>query len=219
MHSSIIVTKPAPDISLITLYEAKVSLKLDATSTAEDESLKFMILRASDEVGVLCSRVFAKESVIETFREIVNPISRLYLSRYPVKPADIVSIEIDEDALDPIDYDIDPETGKLTLPGGTWAEDIVVTYSGGYEVPQEVPPALRQAVILLTREAYYTTQRGDASVRSISHKESRIIYFDPATQMKAAAAAGGGGGGGAAGGTAAQKAAQSLLQRYTRLTA
>jgi hypothetical protein len=76
-------------------------------------------------------------------------------------------------------------------------------------------------VILLTREAYYTTQRGDASVRSISHKESRIIYFDPATQMKAAAAAGGGGGGGggAAGGTAAQKAAQSLLQRYTRLTA
>jgi hypothetical protein len=215
MHSSIIVTKPAPDISLITLYEAKIALNIPTSDTSSDEALKFFILRSSDEAQVLCSRFFARESVIETFREVVNPITRLYLSRYPVKPEDIVSIEVDGAPL--TGYDIDPETGKLSLwDGTTWAESIVATYTGGYEVPQGVPPSLRQAVILLTREAYYSTAHGDSSVRSITHKESRIMYFDPAAMVKAMSS---GGGSGPSGGTAAQKAAQSLLQRYTRLTA
>src|SRR5580765_6549879 len=95
MHSSITVLKPAPDIALVTLYEAKVALKIPTSSTADDELLRLMILRASDEVQTLCSRVFPKETVIETFREIENPITRLYLSRWPVQPTDIESIEVD----------------------------------------------------------------------------------------------------------------------------
>jgi hypothetical protein len=212
MHSSIVVTKPALDIKLISLYEAKVSLGLPTASTLEDELLTFIINRSSDEVQTLCSRVFPKEQVIETFREINNPITQLPLSRYPVKPDDIVSIAIDND---PIEYDIDSESGILTLYGGNfWAESVVATYAGGYEVPQEVPPALRQATLLIAKETYYQTQRGDASIRQIAHKESRIIYFDPATMIKAMNSGSSG-----QGGSAAQNAAKNLLQRYTRLTA
>jgi len=211
MHSSIIVTKPAPDTALVTLYEAKVALNIPPSDTSHDEALRFMILRSSDEVQTLCSRVFPKESVIETFREIVNPITRLYLSRYPVQVDDIESIEVDGA---PAEFDIDPETGKLSLFSGTfWAESVIATYTGGYEIPQGVPPALKNAVLLFTRDAYYSAQRGDSSVRSITHKESRIMYFDP--NAKSGAAAGGGGGSG----SPAQRAAKDLLLRYTRLTA
>jgi hypothetical protein len=90
---------------------------------------------------------------------------------------------------------------------------VVATYAGGYAIPQEVPPALRQATLLFAKDYYQTTQRGDQSIRQIAHKESRIIYFDPATMMKAMNSGGGGGG------SAAQNAARNLLQRYTRLTA
>jgi hypothetical protein len=211
MHSSIVVTKPAPDPALITLYEAKVALQIPTSSTDMDELLRFIIIRASDEVQTLCSRVFPKEEVIETFREIGNPITRLPLSRYPVKVDDIVSIAIDGS---PAEFDVDSASGILTLYGGNfWSESVVATYAGGYAIPQEVPPALRQATLLFAKDYYQTTQRGDQSIRQITHKESRIIYFDPATMMKAMNS------GGSGGGSAAQNAARNLLQRYTRLTA
>ena len=207
MHSSIQVVKPAPDIGLVTLYEAKVSLRIPPSDTVNDEALRFMILRASDEVQTLCSRFFPKESVIETFREIDNPITRLYLSRYPVKPDDIVSIEADGM---PLPYDVDSESGKLTLSGGeAWAQSVVVEYTGGYAIPLEVPPALKQAVLLFTRDAYYASLRGDSTVRQIAHKESRISYFDPSKMT----------GTSGSGGSPAQNAATALLQRFTRLTA
>jgi len=212
MHSSIVVTKPAPDPALVTLYEAKVALKIPTESTDSDEMLRFIILRSSDEVQTLCSRVFPKEEVIETFREIVNPITRLPLSRYPVKPEDIFSIVVDGTE---IEYDVDVNSGILTLyNGGFWAETVVATYAGGYEIPHEVPPALKQATLMMAKEAYYSTQRGDSSIRQITHKESRIVYFDPSTMIKAMNSGSSGGGG-----SAAQNAAKSLLQRYTRLTA
>jgi hypothetical protein len=211
MHSSVVVTKPAPDKSLITLYEAKVALKIAPSSTDSDELLKFIILRSSDEVQTLCSRVFPKEAVIETFREIEQPITRLYLSRYPVQLDDIESIAVDGNVSE---FDIDPESGKLSLFGGAqWPESVVATYAGGYAIPQEVPPAIKQAVLLFTRDSYYSSQRGDASVRQISHKESRISYFDPSKMGGSSSSSSGGGG------SPAENAARNLLQRYTRLTA
>jgi len=211
MHSSIIVTKPAPDPALVTVYEAKVALGIPPSNVTDDEALRLMILRASDEVQTLCSRVFPKEEVIETFREIGNPITRLFLSRWPVYPVDIISIAGDGAALN-LDYDVDSASGVLTLyNGGLWMQSVVVTYAGGYAIPQEVPGALKNAVLLFTKDAYHATQRGDSSIRQISHKESRISYFD--TSKDSGSSSGG------SGGSAAQRAAKDLLQRYTRLVA
>jgi hypothetical protein len=61
---------------------------------------------------------------------------------------------------------------------------------------------------MLAREAYYSTLRGDASVRMVAHKESRIIYFDPNVLAKS--------GGGGSHGTPAQRAASDLLTHFTR---
>jgi hypothetical protein len=207
MHSSILVVKPAPDPALVTLYEAKVALGISTSSTTDDEALRLMILRASDEVQTLCSRVFPKEQVIETFREIDNPITKLYLSRWPVKHSEIVSIEAEGF---PLEYDVDGASGKLSLCGSSlWAQSVIIEYSGGYAIPHEVPGALKNAVLLFTKEAYHAAQRGDSSIRQISHKESRISYFDTSKESS----------GSSSSGSAAQRSAKDLLQRYTRLIA
>jgi hypothetical protein len=94
------------------------------------------------------------------------------------------------------------------LPSGNYVEQPIVNYSGGYHLPDEAPPALKQAAIMLMREAYYASVRGDATVRMIGHKESRIIYFDPNLLARST--------GGSGHGTPAQRAAADILSSFTR---
>jgi hypothetical protein len=106
---------------------------------------------------------------------------------------------------------LDSWWGKLTSPGAAFTEQTVIDYSGGFNLPTESPPALKQAAIMLIREAYYASVRGDATVRMIGHKESRIIYFDPNVLARASA--------GGSGGTPAQRAVNDLLTSFTRYEA
>jgi hypothetical protein len=207
MDSTVVVTTPAVSIDLITLDELKRALNL--TTTTNDAMLTDLITRISAAVAAYCNnRVFGYETVVETFTEIPPETRRLFLARYPVKVSgDITSISNGNAVLTyPDGILLDSLWGKLTLPNdGAFVEQTVINYSGGYNLPDEAPPALKQAAIMLIREAYYATIRGDATVRMIAHKESRIIYFDPNVLMK-----------GASGGSPAQRAAADLLTHFTR---
>ena len=58
--------------------------------------------------------------------------------------------------IDPAAYEIETASGKLTLLGslgGTAGDPIVVTYTGGYELPDEAPPALKAALQLMVQAA------------------------------------------------------------------
>src|SRR4029077_4848924 len=171
MQSNIVVVEPAVSIDLIGLDEFKRALGI--TGTTQDEMLGELITRVSAEIAAYCNnRVFGFETVIETFTEIPPDTRRLFLARYPVDVEDgIASIENDGDTLDQAGLLIDALWAKLTLPNGdTFVEQTVIEYSGGYNLPDEAPPALRQAATMLMREAYYAGQRGDATVRMIGHK-------------------------------------------------
>jgi hypothetical protein len=62
----------------------------------------------------------------------------------------------------------------------TWAEPITITYSGGYVLPDDCPPALKQVTELMIREGQALAQRMlNSGIRSISHRESRVQFFDP----------------------------------------
>jgi hypothetical protein len=211
MQTIIEVLKPATDLSLITLFEAKNALNLSssptylANSDTYDDLLDFIIKRASDEVARYCNRVFAQETVTETFIGM-SETTKLFLERYPVK--EIISVTSDGAEL--AECKLDKLTGKLICLSGTFADPTVITYTGGYELPFESPPALRQAAVLAAREAYYAALRGDATVRMIGHKESRVIYFDPNAALKAVS------GGSSGGGSAATRSMKALLERFTR---
>jgi hypothetical protein len=211
MQSTIVVVTPAASIDLITIDELKRALNL--TSTTQDAMLTDLITRVSAEVAAYCNnRVFGFETVVETFTEISSDTRRLFLARYPI-PQDNTGITAINNGDAVLTYPdgilLDSLWGKLTLPrGGAFIEQTVIEYSGGYNLPDEAPPALKQAVVMLAREAYYSTLRGDATVRMVAHKESRIIYFDPNVLAKSGA--------GGSHGTPAQRAAADLLTHFTR---
>ena len=43
--------------------------------------------------------------------------------------------------------------GKLQFFDATWSEPIRVTYTGGYDLPEDAPPALKQALALIVNSA------------------------------------------------------------------
>jgi len=207
MQSTLVVIKESEDDSLITLYEARLGLNMFITSESLDDQIEMLIGWTSDEIALSCNRSFGKETVEEIFREIVSGSKRLYLSKYPNIVVESVfenGVEIFED----IDFEINQDGGWLTRLGTTWSEPSVVNYTGGYNLPKEAPGSLKQAAVLLTRESYYAAARGDASIKLVVHKESRVGFFDPR------ASATGGGGSGAA--TPARRAINDLLQGYIR---
>lgn len=208
MQTIIQVVTAATETILATLYEAKVALRI--TGETNDELVELSLRQSSEEIALACCRVLAKETVVETFREIPNAPTTLYLSHYPIQ--EITNVTNDGNTVAESGYAVDAKAGKITILENAWGSTAAVSYTGGYDCPFDVPPPLRKAAILYTREAYFAAVRGDASVRMISHKEARIIYFDPNMALRAMAV----GGAGAGGATPTQRAARALLSHFTR---
>jgi len=212
MQITMRVIEEAPDHSLVTLYDAKTALKIAQSDATRDDMIQLFIKWASGEIETYCNRIFAREKVSETFREINwRSDKRIFLSHYPVEQSDIDSVTTDGGT--DIQYDLDSRSGTLYAVNGPWAEPVTVTYIGGYEVPVKAPLAVQQSCLLLTREAYIQAQRGlvTGGVRLISHKESRVAYFDPNALL-------GGAGAGTLGmiGSATQRAVFDLLRHFMR---
>jgi hypothetical protein len=214
MISSTRIIKPAEDISLISRMEAKIALGIAADDTTQDEKLDFMILRASGEISAYCNnRVFARETVVDTYSgNLISP--RLWLSHFPVLGPEITNVSINGTPLLQTDYELDSRSGMLSLASGSyWGAPTAVEYTGGYDLPNHAHPALRQACLILVRDAYNTSLLGAAGagggqIRMLAHKESRIMYH-PTSGSGAAA------GGGAGGTLAANRAVSDLLVHFT----
>lgn len=208
MQSSLVVETPAQYISLVSLAEAKLGLNLaKSTDKTLDAQIQMLVEWSSDEIAAMCNRVFAKEKVTETF-DVAESNARIFLSRWPVIADDLESVTEDGIALTiDVDFLLDTVNGVLTRVGGVWASSVIAVYSGGYVLPDGSPRALRQATLLMTREAYNAAIRGDSTIRMVAHKESRVMYFDP--NAKGAAGA-------SVSGSPSRRAIGDLLKHYMR---
>ena len=213
------VIDPALTQDLISLADAKLMLGIDTADTTQDAQLQLLISQNSASIATLCDRVFGREKVRETWR-CVGPVccpdgaARIYLLHYPAALADIESVETPEGTIiDPADWDLDSRSGKLTVFGG-YSEQIVVTYTGGYVLPDEAPLDLQQLAGLMVR-SFRTEAAKEATVgsgvRLLAHKESRVMYYSPRDMASASSVSGSGGG------TAADKALERVLQHYKRI--
>lgn len=205
MQSSLTVITPAKSVSLVSLYEAKLALNITSSSELIDDQLEMLIEWSSAEIAAMCNRTFARETVTETFHYADSYHNRLFLSRWPV--TEITAVDEDGTALISSDYTLDSSSGLIRRSDDVWGTPLSVTYTGGYDLPNESPMALRQAALLMTREGYFAMSRGDASIRMISHKESRVIYFDP--NAKSASV-------GSSSGSPARRAIGELLKHFMR---
>jgi hypothetical protein len=172
------ILTPATSFDLLTLAELKLMLGIASTDTSEDAILQQYITSYSDIISRMCNRVFGYEEVQETVR-CLQP-NRYYVSHWPILEIDIDSVETPSGS--PIDssmYEIEQESGKIEFTGGNQSEPILVHYSGGYNLPTNAPPALKAACVMCIREARTWAMRQAVSgIRSIAHKESRVMYFD-----------------------------------------
>jgi len=202
----------SPTQDLMTVEELKVKLGIPAGNIAGDEALAALITTYSDVIATLCNRVFGRERMQETWRGL-DSSNRVFLSHYPIKvETDVESVYCPRGStvINPVGYEIELKSGKVELYQSQM-EPIVITYTGGYKLPEEAPPALKECLAIMVRDARASEQLASvAGVRSLSHKESRVVYFDPnATASR--------GGGSATGGMGLTGTINALLMHYVRL--
>ena len=207
------VITPADSYDLATLIEIKTMVGISLTDTSEDAMLAMWITQYSDMIATMCNRVFGYETVIETWRADTKPFDtdngRVFLTRYPVVATDIQSVTGPDGTDLSGGYELESASGKLQFFNTCWSEPIRISYSGGYNLPEEAPPALKQALGMLVQLARVWQSRGmTAGVRSISHRESRVQYFDIFSEMSKM--------GGPGPMSAAYSMINSLLYKYTR---
>src|SRR5215469_6241254 len=148
-------TSAGPD--LVSLADLKLALGI--TDTSEDAELQAAITFQSQIIAEYCDRRFGLAQAQETFTfdrgENVRTREALTLSLYPVTGVTDVSIS----GASTTDYTFDPISGRLWLPYmyqywqsgfflyGYGPNPIVVTYSGGYDLPEQAPARLQRAII------------------------------------------------------------------------
>jgi len=171
---TVVDSSSAESFDLTTLAIAKAELGI--TSTSEDDLIEARITRSSKLIADFCNRVFALQSVVETFhipfggmRPCEQPLP---LARYPVVNLETVEAEGSEVASS--DYEFDADTGLLWRANGrNWCGKVVVTYSGGYDLPSDSPAALERACLELIRDM--RLQR-DSSIREVEYEGRRVVF-------------------------------------------
>jgi hypothetical protein len=160
---------------LISLDDLKFALGI--TDDSEDAALQAAITMQSRIIADYCNRRFGLAEVLETFTfdryETMLTRQALTLSLYPI----VTISEVSTVGATTNDYDIDPASGRLWF-ANYWANPISVVYSGGYDLPEQAPARLQQAVIQAVNEGRTTGSR-DPSIREVQHGDTRIGYFTP----------------------------------------
>jgi hypothetical protein len=187
MQQILNVAVKASSYDLTTLAEMKSMLMIASADTSHDALLTQLITDISETIATMCNRVFGYEEVNELFSQLSDGTSqRLYLSRWPVVFGDIKTFTSDgADQL--VDYKVtwilEEDSGTLYMDPqyGQWDGVILVDYSGGYKLPTDAPGSLKFAAQAIIRESYMGWIRNPAlyGMRQISHKESRIAYYQP----------------------------------------
>jgi hypothetical protein len=150
---------------LISVATARTALAIQDQD--DDALLQGFCDRASDVIARRCNRTFARETVTETFR-CDRMQEELILSRYPL--ARLPTIVENDVTLNEGDYEVNADNGMVTRLYGSrpcwWPHGtIVVTYSAGYDLPGDCPPALAHACIQLVKSMYMAVDR-DPMVRT-----------------------------------------------------
>jgi hypothetical protein len=172
MSSSIVsVITPATNRDCTTVQVAKDELGL--TDSTWDGRLRRWIRDASAAIVAYIGRELAREEVSEAIYHASRGGGFL-LSRFPV--VSVASVSIGTSTYDTSDYTLDADSGRLMLAAlqpdcgvdrylPRWFErepprlytPLTVQYTGGYLLPDNVPPAIEEAalIILAQRKSSY----------------------------------------------------------------
>jgi hypothetical protein len=164
---------PDPTFDLISLEELKTELGITVDTT--DELLMARITRWSLAIAEFLNRTLALRNAVETFvfetGECLKTSQPLLLWMYPVVAIDSVTVNDSEVT----DYELDKSAGRIWRSGG-WSGTVVVTYSGGYSLPDDAPAVLQWAVIEAMRQSQSFATR-DPTIRQVSHGDTSVGFY------------------------------------------
>lgn len=164
---STVVTGEADNYDLTTL--AKVKEELGITNGDSNSLLSRMITEQSAIATTFCDRVFARETVVDSFR-LSCAVDYLRLSRRPVHS--LTSLIDDGSTLATEDYELVYKTGEVWRLDGSdvresWgAVKVVITYIGGYHLFDTLPSDVERAVIEMVKQSWMGKSR-DPGLRRI----------------------------------------------------
>lgn len=193
MRSSLLVLEAAESYDLTVLETVKLECGID--NNEKDTLLAAQIHQASDAIAGECKRVFAKETVRETFRlgrgfRLESAIESLSLRRFPV--SEILSVKEDGIDVDSSEYELEDKAGLLYRFSATGNQEswgwgfnfqttgvIQVEYTGGYELLAELPFNLERACVLLVKSFYADSLRSNPLIKVEDVPDvMRQEYFD-----------------------------------------
>jgi hypothetical protein len=176
---------------LVSLSDLKLALGI--TDNSQDATLQAQITFQSEIIAEYCDRRFGMAQALETFTfdpgETLPMRQALVLSLYPVTNI----LEVSTAGATAADYHFDPNSGRLWLPNNLynygwysnyygsyefWPNTVAVTYSGGYDLPEQAPARLQRAIIEAVNAGRQSGTR-DPSIREVQHGDTRISYISP----------------------------------------
>lgn len=181
MYSIVIpVSQTDPIVyDLATVEDVEAELKI-TSNTANDTEVAEQIAAASKALASICDRVFAKQTVTETFHiHIGDCVLALPLSRWPV--SELISIKQNDADVAANQYDLNPNDGLIYKPHwrssfrGHWWGKIEVEYTGGYDLPEEAPSALSMACKTLIKDRRFASR--DPNIQDVWVGDNRVRYF------------------------------------------
>lgn len=177
MRSFLEITEETEEVpvDLVDLDALKLELSIDTGD--EDEALEALITRYSRMIAEECERPFGLSQAVETFEfdslEQTRLGQKLALSLYPV--GEMYSITMG--GVEVETYSLDKERGLVWINGGAWSGTVVFDYSGGYDLPDDAPAKLQEAVIEAVRDRRLSASQ-DTTVQSTGTGDTRVSYFN-----------------------------------------
>jgi hypothetical protein len=205
MRSITTVVTKASSRDLTTLATAKEELGI--TGSSYDARLKRWIREESASVERFCGRRLVNETLQQTFTgNEVGFRTDVVLALYPV--SEVISVTWNNEVLTPDQWQLDGEAGLLRrysqvddcwVPwfggnpdvywymGYPYPNTIIVQYTGGYTLGQDLPPDLEAAVLIQLGHRKATTGSRDQTIRTETVVNvMSTTYFDPAAGENAA---------------------------------
>lgn len=172
------ITTPSETEDLTTLATVKADLGI--TDNSRDDALNRYISDASAECADYCNTTFGLAGYRETFMEGGDGTDKLLLARRPLVAVASV-VENDKTLVADTDYRVDLANGLVyRLPkstGWSWTQGyafrpvwwyggtIIVEYTAGYDLLDNLPRAIERACLATIREVYYSAARDPQMAR------------------------------------------------------
>lgn len=183
---SILTVNTAATGSLLTTRE-RVKLELKITDKKSDDILDLKIAEASSDIEAALGYRVPREQVTETFwhEEHYDAVERFVLERYPIVSID--SVTVDDEAIDPSLYRLDPTLGllyRLWPDGRPWRwlfiSSAVIEYTAGYVLPgmkgSTLPAGIEGACVELVQNFWFSCG-ADPAIKSVETPGVETIQY------------------------------------------